>query len=129
MTKINYFFILLAVFAFILLNKGCTRDYNRGETFFMKGYSVVRQPLVLSTQTERSFEGIRVAGFDSDILPDYWDERLGTLGQRGTFELFELRYKDLKIYHTDSAEAALTSFLNWCKRREIDLKFKVFWTG
>ena len=110
----------------IIVCAGCS--YQRGKTHYAKGTVLVSQPLLLTPEIpNRTFKGIRVAGSDTDILPEFWDNKLKRSGELATFEFFEARYHDLLVYNTEAAESALNSFKHWGERRRLSYNFKIFW--
>jgi len=103
--------------------------YHRGTTTYVAGTADVRQPKIKHVPI-RNFEGFRVAGPDSDVVPDFWEETLITKGKLGTFELFEQRYHDLVVYDaakSGACDAVLKSFQTWAKRRNLEADFANFW--
>ena len=109
-----------------LLASSCS--YSRGFTHYNFSLAKVDQDMAENpTVASRSFEGIRVAGKDTDIIPKYWDNVFHIQGKMATFETFEARYQDLTVYNSYAAKAALTSFKRWCKRRKISYDFNYFW--
>lgn len=118
---------------FVLLLAGlvsCSSGtYHRGSTTYVPGTADVRQPNIKHIPI-RNFEGFRIAGPDSDVVPDFWDEMLITKKKLGTFELFELRYHDLVVYDaakSGACDAVLNSFRIWAKRRNLEADFVTFW--
>lgn len=100
--------------------------YTRGATNYATGTLNVTEPSLVH-EPERSTEGLRVAGFDTDIDPGYWDERLASLPLVRTFELFEARHRDLEVMQAEAAPSALRAFRVWTRRRGLEAEFLDFW--
>ena len=107
------------------------RDYVRGTTDYVAGNAKVVQPNIYSTP-DRSFDGFRVAGPDSDLVLGYWDALLSKMSQegrgvQGVFEVFRARHKDLEIYQTQASSAVLREFRRWADQRGYGSQFGKFW--
>ncbi|MFK7960868.1 MAG: hypothetical protein AB8G96_10115 [Phycisphaerales bacterium] len=100
--------------------------YARGSTNYATGTLNVTEA-TLAHEPLRSTDGIRVAGFDTDIDPEYWDGQLASLTLVRTFELFEARHRDLEVMQADAAPAALRAFRVWTRRRGLEPEFLDFW--
>ena len=123
LARLNF---LIPTLAFAALTGCSSSAYHRGSTNYQAGTANVKQPNIKYT-ANRNFDGFRVAGFDSDVDPQYWDEMLIARGQLGTFELFEQRYHDLEIYQTGACAPILKSFRTWARRRNLEEDFSKFW--
>jgi len=120
---------LFSIFLLVGAEVGCTSSngaYQRGQTVYQAGRADVRQP-DLSQVPPRTFDGLRVAGYDTDVDPVYWDRLFQLQGETATFETFAQRHKDLQVYKTGGEDAALKSFRQWCSGRGLAQKFDAFW--
>ena len=89
-------------------------EYSRGNTTYVKGQAEVTQPNIFQTP-DRSFEGFRVAGADTDLNISYWNLLLEKARQKrraplNVFDVFRAKHKDLEVYQSDAATAALREF-------------------
>ncbi|MGH1540958.1 MAG: hypothetical protein ACRBHB_11090 [Arenicella sp.] len=105
-----------------------TKKYTRGTSNYNAGTATVTQQDV-NKLVERNFDGIRVAGSDTDIEPEYWDSILRVKGERLTFNIFRNRYKDLIVKGSDAQDAALKEFRLWAKSRSILDSFNSYWVN
>ncbi len=118
-----------SLMAILAVAAGCSapgRGYTRGSTEYAPGKAVVVQPN-LTHSPDRNFEGLRVAGSDTDVVPAFWERELALSGQVRTFELFKMRCQDLEVYQAGAREAALRSFREFCAARNILTPFDAFW--
>ncbi len=102
--------------------------YARGTTDYHPGQAVVEQPPIVH-RPRRSYEGLRVAGSDTDLVVEYWEQQLVLLGEVGVFQLFRARYNDLRVYEAAAAEPALFEFRVWCRTHRLEQPFNQFWSG
>ena len=117
-----------------ILAVGCEnspRPYERSSTDYETGRASVRQPDI-KIKNERNFDGIRVAGRDTDLDTDYWDALLAESRAEGrgptlAFDAFRARYHDLTVYESDAAQPALMEFRRWARSRSIETDFNTYW--
>ena len=105
-----------------------TGEYKRGNTTYRSGTLTVEQPDI-KTIPERSVRGIRVAGPDTDLVVSYWNTLLSESNRDTSlvFEEFRARYKDLTVYNSGAADAALQEFKRWSRTKNFLEEFNSFW--
>lgn len=107
------------------------KPYRRSETDYNEGRATVTQPAIFQTP-DRSFDGFRVAGPDSDLAPGWWDSLMEKASRDGrgslfVFDTFRARHKDLEVYQTDGAAAVLREFKKWAEQRGLGQDFQRYW--
>jgi hypothetical protein len=122
---------LLALLCVLHACSSAPKPYERGTTDYSAGKATVTQPDI-TQRPLRSFDGIRVAGPDTDLVTDYWDvlltqSRAAGNGPQSVFQTFRSRHHDLEVYQTAAADPALREFRRWARHNGILQQFDEFW--
>lgn len=100
--------------------------YQRGTTNYTAGQASVTDQNV-NKVNPRNYDGLRVAGPDTDLVVSYWDSILRVSGARIVFSTFRSRYKDLIVLRSGAEDAALREFRIWARSKGLEDEFNAYW--